>query len=457
MLPCYAIGSDARRARVPAPVIGEERPGPSSNDGHLVVGGSDVTELAERFGTPMLVFDRAAFEANARRYADALAPERIFYAAKAFLCVAVCELLSAAGMGIDVCSGGELSTALAADFPPERIIFHGNNKSADELALARDRGVGRIVADSFDELVLIDELAVSTKLLVRVTPGVEAHTHQYVMTGHADSKFGFALAGDIALRAVERALKSRRSALVGLHAHIGSQILDLEPFEVVAQRLAELASRCHNELGFEASELNLGGGLGVAYTSDEHAPEPRELVDRLTRAVVAAFSERGLRVPTLYLEPGRSVVATTMATVYRVGSVKRADGGPTWVAVDGGMSDNIRPALYGARYRAFLANRVGAPADGRAHIVGKHCESGDVLIRDAPLPQDVAPGDLLCVPATGAYTYSMASNYNRLPRPPVVMVHQGRAHEIVRRETIDEILSRDVHLHEALGVTAPTR
>ncbi len=415
-------------------------------DGRLAIGGSDVAELARRFGTPVIVFDRATFEARARSFGGALSPDLVFYAGKAFCCVALCELVDTLGLSLDVCTGGELSTALAAGFPAERILFHGNNKSFAELAAAKKAGLGRIVADSFEELDRIAQAGIRSKLLVRITPGVEAHTHEFVQTGQEDSKFGFTLVDAVALEAVKRASEIPGCELVGLHAHIGSQIFELAAFDLAVKRLADFAAIAKEQLSFETRELNLGGGLGIAHTKDEITPEPVEAVDRLTAAVSREFSARGLTVPELAIEPGRAIVGSSTVTIYEVGTVKRIPGVRTYVSVDGGMSDNLRPALYGARYEAFIANRMDAPPGPRVTVAGKHCESGDVLIHDVHLPDDVAPGDLLCIPATGAYTYSMASNYNRVPRPAVVMVEDGRHTEIVVRETHLDLLKLDRRL-----------
>lgn len=411
--------------------------------GRLAIGGCDAGELARRFGTPLVVFDRATFEARARSYLSAVPSARVFYAAKAFCCIAVCELADELGLGLDVCTGGELATALAAGFPPERIIFHGNNKSEAELDAARAAGVGRIVIDSFDELERIAEAGLRTKLLVRVTPGVEAHTHEFVQTGQEDSKFGFTLAHGVALEALRRAARLPGCELVGVHAHIGSQIFELAAFELAVERLCDLLAQARADFGFQASEVNLGGGLGIAHTADELAPEPAEAVAAIAAAVGRECQARALAPPHIALEPGRSLVGPACVTLYRVGTVKHIPGVRTYVSVDGGMSDNVRPALYGARYEAFLAERAHAPQGPRVTLSGKHCESGDVLIRDVHLPEDVAVGDLVCVPATGAYTYSMASNYNRVPRPAVVLVEDGEAKVIVERENDADLLRLD--------------
>ncbi len=417
-----------------------------SDDGHLFIGDCDTTELAARYGTPLLVFDRATLEARSRSFATTLSPAQVCYAAKAFCNVAVFQLLADLGLSVDVCTGGELATAMAAGFPSERLVLHGNNKSLTELHSARDAGVGRVVVDSFEEIERIADAGLSTKLLIRVTPGVEAHTHEFVQTGQEDSKFGFSLHDGIALEAIKRALQIPGCRLVGLHAHIGSQIFELAAFELAAKRLAALASEAKRELGFETEELDIGGGLGIAHTKDELTPDPTDAVTRIQRHVADAFRAEGLAVPELLVEPGRAIVGSSMVTIYSVGTVKRIPGVRTYVSVDGGMSDNVRPALYGARYEAFLANRMDAPEGPRVAVCGKHCESGDVLIKEVHLPDDIEPGDLLCIPATGAYTYSMASNYNRVPRPPVVMVHEGNATVIAQRETEGDLLRLDRRL-----------
>ncbi len=411
--------------------------------GHLVIGGCDIVPVCNRFGTPLLIFDRHTFENRATAFAAPVTPERVFYAGKAFLCVAVCELLNGLGFSLDVCTGGELATALAADFPAERILFHGNNKSTDELEQARDAGVGRIVVDSFEEIDRLAEVGIETRLLVRVTPGVEAHTHEFVQTGQEDSKFGFGLGDDIALEAVRRTAKLQGCELIGVHAHIGSQVFELAAFELAIQRLAEFAHQVKAETDISLRELNLGGGLGVAHTRDELTPDPNESTEQIVALVENEFRSKELEIPDVCVEPGRAMVDAAGVTLYEIGTVKMIPGVRTYVSVDGGMSDNIRPPLYGARYEGFLANRMDDAVGGRVSVAGKHCESGDVLIKDVHLPDDVASGDLLCIPATGAYTYSMASNYNRVPRPAVVMVHEGEPTEIVRRETYDDLLRLD--------------
>lgn len=418
----------------------------ADDSGQLEIGGLAAPELAERFGTPVVVYDRATFEARARAYSSAVDPSHVYYAGKAFCCVAICELVASLGLSIDVCSGGELATALAADFPPERIALHGNNKSIAELEQARDANVGRIVVDSFEEIERVADVGFEGKLLVRVTPGVEAHTHEFVQTGQEDSKFGFTLAEGIALDAIKRAMEIPGAELTGVHAHIGSNIFELAAFDLAIERLADLLVEAKEVHGFEATELNVGGGLGIAHTKDELTPDPGKATKRLNDIVNREFGSRSLALPDLFFEPGRSLIGPCAVTLYRVGTVKRIPGVRTYVSVDGGMSDNIRPALYGSRYEAFLANRMDATEGPRVTVCGKHCESGDILIRDVHLPEDVRPGDLLCIPATGAYTYSMASNYNRITKPPVVMVANGNATLIVEGETQEGLLRLDRRL-----------
>ena len=416
-------------------------------EGHLHIGGCDAVELAAAFGTPLIVLDKATFVRRAEDYASAVGAPHVYYAGKSFLCVAVCEMLDELGLGLDVCSGGELSVALAAGFPAERIIFHGNNKSALELDAARRAGVGRIAVDSFEEIERIADAGVDCKLLIRVTPGVEAHTHEFVQTGQEDSKFGFGLADGAAFEAVKRCLSIRPARLVGLHAHIGSQIFEMAAFDLAVQRFAGFCERLKKDLGFEPEELDLGGGLGIAYTEDETAPDIKDSLQQTIDTLDREFKARGLTLPRLYVEPGRSIAGPSAVTIYEVGTVKTIPGIRTYVSVDGGMSDNIRPALYGSRYEARLANRMDALGGPPVTVSGKHCESGDVLIKDVALPADVAPGDLLVIPATGSYTYSMASNYNHITRPPVVLVEDGRATEIVRRESHEDLLRLDRRLN----------
>jgi diaminopimelate decarboxylase len=394
-----------------------------NDQGRLEVGGCDLVELARVVGTPAYVYAEDDIRARARSYVDAFRARtdrfEVVYASKAFPNTAALALLAAEGLSCDVASGGELHMALSAGFDPARIYLHGNNKSQAELDQALESGVGHIVVDSFDE---IDRLEGSgAKVMLRVTPGIEPATHSYIQTGQEDSKFGFGL--DDVPRAVERC-REAGLALCGLHAHIGSQIFDLAAFEKLTETLAEMG---------DYPLLNLGGGLGIAYTADDDPPAVEDYVEALMR-----------RVPkdvTVLCEPGRSLVGNAGVTIYTVGTVKRIPGVRTYVAVDGGMSDNLRPMLYGARYEAEIADRLGGGE--LCTIAGKHCESGDILVRDVELP-DPRPGDVLVIPATGAYGHAMANNYNAIPRPPVVFCKDGQARTVVRRETHEDLTLRDV-------------
>jgi diaminopimelate decarboxylase len=419
--------------------------------GVLSVGGLPVTRLAAEHGTPAMLLDEADVRARARGFAGAGPAVEAFYAGKAFLCTAVARWIADEGLGLDVCTGGELAVALAAGFPAARIAVHGNNKSVAELRRAVGAGVGRIVVDSFDEIARLAEIAaaagVRQRVLVRVTVGVEAHTHEFIATAHEDQKFGFSLRDGVAERAVELVLAAPSLELAGLHSHIGSQIFDTAGFEVAAHRVVALAARIRDVYGVEPAELDLGGGFGIAYVPGDDPEAPKQSVERLVGIVERECAAAGLALPRLSLEPGRAVVGPGGVTVYEVGTVKQVslDGGSsrTYVSVDGGMSDNIRTALYGAEYTCVLANRESTAEPTLARVVGKHCESGDIVVRDSWLPSDVRPGDLLAVAATGAYCRSMASNYNYVPRPPVIAVRDGEATVIVRRETEDDMLRLD--------------
>ncbi|MFE7133138.1 diaminopimelate decarboxylase [Streptomyces sp. NPDC057638] len=418
-------------------------------DGVVSVGGLEVTRLAEEFGTPAYILDESDFRARCRAWAEAFGPDAdVFYAGKAFLSRAVVRWLHEEGLSLDVCSGGELATALDAGMPAERIAYHGNNKSPEEIERAIRAGVGRIVIDSFQEIVRVAHVARGLgrrqRVLVRVTVGVEAHTHEFIATAHEDQKFGIPLAGGQAAEAVRRVLGLDALELVGLHSHIGSQIFDTSGFEVAAHRVVGLLREIRDEHGVELPEIDLGGGLGIAYTSADDPRDPHHIAKALREIVTRECESAGLRVPRLAVEPGRAIVGPTAFTLYEVGTVKPLAGLRTYVSVDGGMSDNIRTALYDAEYSVALVSRDSAAAPMLCRVVGKHCESGDIVVRDAFLPADVAPGDLIAVPATGAYCRSMASNYNHVPRPPVVAVAEGAARVIVRRETEEDLLRLDV-------------
>ncbi len=404
--------------------------------GALSIGGLSLLDLAEEHGTPLFVYDEVHLRACCRQAVAAFGPG-VAYGTKAFLCKAMASLAHEEGMMLDVASGGELAVALAAGVPGERLVMHGNNKSIEEIAAAMQAGVGRLVVDSFDEIgrlrgLLRRSSRPSLSVLVRVTPGVEAHTHEYVMTGQEDSKFGFSLSTGAADEAVDALAGIRGVEVVGAHAHIGSQIFRTDAF---AREVAALSSFVARQ-GF--GELCVGGGLGVAYLNEEEAPSVAEWASVVRSAGAAAGLPADLR---LTAEPGRAIVATAGITLYRVGTIKRLPGLRTYVAVDGGMSDNPRPVVYGSGYEAFLPRLPDAPRPLSARLVGKHCESGDVLIDDARLPDDLAVGDLLATPVTGAYGYSMASNYNRVGRPAVLFVAEGRARVVIRRETTEDLLA----------------
>ncbi len=432
--------------------------------GRLTVAGLDVVSLAERHGTAAYVLDEDDFRSRAGAFRDAFAGsfERfggadVYYAGKAFLCTAVARWVHEEGLSLDVCTGGELAVARRAGFPGERIAFHGNNKSVDELHEALEYGVGRIVVDSFDEIdrvvALAGELGVRAPVMVRVTVGVEAHTHEFIATGHEDQKFGFSLAGGRAMEALTRLLAHRDVVDVrGVHSHIGSQIFDTGGFEASVHRLVGLHAAVEAEHGVSMPEIDLGGGYGIAYTS-QHTPLPPDvLADAMADIVEREFKALGdgdnARVPRVSVEPGRAIVGPSTFTLYEVGTVKEVDLGGgharTYVAVDGGMSDNARPALYEADYSCTLANRRSTADPVLARVVGRHCESGDIVVLDEYLPGDVRPGDLIAVPGTGAYCRSLSSQYNHTPRPPVVAVRAGESRVLVRRETIDDLLALDV-------------
>ncbi|WP_234101496.1 diaminopimelate decarboxylase, partial [Streptomyces venezuelae] len=417
--------------------------------GVVTVGGIGVTALAEEFGTPAYFLDETDFRARCRAWAEAFGKDAdVFYAGKAFLSRAVVRWLKEEGLNLDVCSGGELATALSAGMPAERIAFHGNNKSEAEIRRAVEAGVGRIVLDSFQEIVRVAHIAQSLgkrqRVQIRVTVGVEAHTHEFIATAHEDQKFGIALAGGQAAEAVRRALKLDGLELIGIHSHIGSQIFDMAGFEVSARRVVQLLAEVRDEHGVELPEIDLGGGLGIAYTSEDDPREPHEIAKALGEIVTRECESAGLATPRISVEPGRAIVGPTAFTLYEVGTVKPLEGLRTYVSVDGGMSDNIRTALYDAEYSVSLVSRTSDAAPMLSRVVGKHCESGDIVVRDAFLPSDLAPGDLIAVPATGAYCRSMASNYNHAQRPPVVAVRDGEARVIVRRETEEDLLRLDV-------------
>ncbi len=430
--------------------------------GHLVIGGCDVVELAKTYGTPLYILDEQLIRANCRQYADTLAelyPDfEVIYASKAFLTKALCGLLHQEGLGLDVVSGGELYTALEAGFPPERIYFHGNNKSHEELTLALRHQVGHIMVDNLMELETLIQLAKETgtrpRVIFRLTPGVEAHTHAYDQTGQLDSKFGMDIQQGTALQAVKIALGCPQLQLEGFHAHIGSQIFEVAPYEATIEILGEFMAMVREKTGFLASTLDLGGGLGIKYNKNEMPMPIPEVMKRIAQKVRATMGALNYPLPRLILEPGRSIIGDAGTTLYTIGTIKEIPGIRKYVAVDGGMADNPRVALYQAVYEAVIANKMNAQLSETVTIAGKCCETGDILIRDLPVAPP-EPGDLLAVLATGAYNYSMASNYNRLPRPAVVLVASGRAELIVARETYAQLVQNDL-IPERLKIAAGT-
>jgi diaminopimelate decarboxylase len=405
--------------------------------GHLEIDGCDVVELAAEFGTPAYVYAENDVRRRARAYLEAFSARtedfEVLFASKAAPFTAAYRLCREEGLSVDVASGGELHLALRAGFDPKRIYLHGNSKSEAELRYAIEAGVAQVVLDGFGEIDLLDELLDRPQeVLIRVTPGIQADTHTYIRTGQLDSKFGFGLEDGLAERAIAAVRSSRHLELAGLHAHIGSQIFELEPYTKAIEALAELVD------GDWCRILNVGGGLGIAYTSEDEPPSIDAYVDVKVRGVERVFDP----VPRILVEPGRSLVGNAGVTIYRVGTVKEIPGVRTYVAVDGGMSDNLRPMLYGARYEALIANRAAAAPDVQATVAGMHCESGDILVRDVALAAP-ARGDVLVTPATGAYGYAMASNYNGVPRPPVIFCADGDARVVVRGETWEDLTLRD--------------
>jgi diaminopimelate decarboxylase len=410
--------------------------------------GIDHEALAQRFGTPLFLYDEDELRDRCRRYVAEFGVGSVVYAGKAFLCAAMARLVAEEGLLLDVATGGELQVARDVGMPPDRVVLHGNNKSDEELHDALEYGVGRIVADSFDELDRLEELAAALaarpNVLVRVTPGVEAHTHQYIETGTEDSKFGFTVSEGVAFDAVRRVVTSRVLRFGGLHCHIGSQIQRLDPWDRAVPVLAALARDVATELDAPVAELNLGGGLGARYVAEDPPLAISDYATTLRDALARSWASEAGPPPAVLVEPGRSIVAPCAITLYRVGTVKEIPGVGTYVAVDGGMSDNPRPVLYGAGYEAYLPSRVDGDRALRCRVVGKHCEQGDVIVADASLPDGVRRGDLLATPATGAYGYSMASNYNRTPRPAVVFLRAGEPRLVLRRETAEDLSRLDV-------------
>ncbi len=421
-----------------------------NSQNHLAIGGCDAVDLVEQFGTPLIVMDEAHIRAQMRGLRAAFdahdVPVHITYASKAFPCLAIAKIAAQEGLWIDVASAGELLTALRADFPVERIIFHGNNKSHEELAMALDNRIGRVIVDNFDELNRLDELAgekgVKQQIMLRLTPAVDAHTHRLIQTGRIDTKFGFNIDGGMARRGVEAALAKENLELIGVGCHIGSQILDAPFFTLAARLMCEFLGEIRDDLGVTFDQLDLGGGLGIRYLPEHEPPSMDEYVATLVGTVREECQKLSLDMPQLAVEPGRSMVGEAGTTLYRVGTIKEIPNVNTYVSVDGGMSDNPRPALYEAKYFALNASRAGETDLVQVAIAGKHCET-DVLIDEAHIAKPTR-GDVIAVYSTGAYAYAMASNYNRFRRPAVVLVGEGEADIIIERETLEDVLSHDL-------------
>lgn len=422
-----------------------------NEQGHLEIGGVDVTDMKEQFGTPLYVVDEQLVRERCREYMEAFRASglgfQVAYASKAFCVMAMCALAAEEGLSLDVVSDGELFTALQAGFPAERIHFHGNNKTLEEIEMALDAEIGCFVVDNFNELHLLQAVAADknrkVNILLRVTPGVEAHTHEYISTGQTDSKFGFDIGNGTAFEAIELASKQPNLVLLGVHSHIGSQIFEVEGFQMAVQRVAEFAASVYERLSVAFKVVNLGGGFGIRYIDGDTPLEVAQYVKAITDAVKKYFAQIGYAVPEIWVEPGRSIVGEAGTTLYTVGTSKDIPGVRKYVAVDGGMTDNPRPALYESKYEAVLANRANEAATETVSVAGKCCESGDMLIWDLDLPK-VESGDLLAVACTGAYNYSMASNYNRIRRPAVVFVKDGQGDVVVRRESYQDIIQNDL-------------
>ena len=424
-----------------------------NENGHLTIGGVDTVEIVKEFGTPTYVMDEALIRKNCRLYLDSIKKAcgdngLTLYASKAFSCVYILKVAAEEGMGLDVVSGGELYTAHKADFPMERVYFHGNNKTESELDMAISFGVGHIVVDNKYELETLNRLAEkknkTMKVLFRIKPGVDAHTHDFIRTGQIDSKFGFALETGEAKEIFELALKCKNIDVVGVHCHIGSQIFECAPFLEAAEVMIKFMSEIKNEFDIELSQLNLGGGMGIRYTENDDPIGYDCYIEEIAATVRKNTVKFGLKMPKIIMEPGRSLVGSAGITLYKVGCVKDIPGVRKYISVDGGMADNPRYIMYEAEYTALVANRADAKNDDVATIAGKCCESGDILLKDASLPE-IEVGDILAVLSTGAYNYSMSSNYNRIPKPPVVMIKDGQAKVVVKRETYDDVLRNDIY------------
>ncbi|MGN0637528.1 MAG: diaminopimelate decarboxylase [Huintestinicola sp.] len=423
-----------------------------NEQGHLTAGGIDTVELAKQYGTPLYVMDEGLIREHCRSFKESMdkyygGEGLVCYASKAFCCKAMCRIMLEEGLGLDVVSEGELYTALSVGFPPEKLCFHGNNKTDSELSFALEKGVGRIIVDNIYELERLNRLAEQTgrsaNIMYRIKPGIDAHTHNFIMTGQIDSKFGFALETGEAYEAVKKAIECSHINLVGLHCHIGSQIFDIDPFVRAAEVMLTFIAKIKDELGFEVKELNLGGGFGIKYTEEDAPVAYDKYMEKVSEKVKEVCAEKNVKLPFILIEPGRSVAAPAGITLYTVGGKKEIPNIRTYVSVDGGMCDNPRYALYQSKYDVEVANKANLPKSETVTVAGKCCETGDLIGEGMPI-QPVEPGDILAVLATGAYNYSMSSNYNRIPKPAVVMLRDGKSRVVVKRETLEDIVRNDL-------------
>lgn len=424
----------------------------SNDKGHLTIGGVDAVDLANKYGTPLYVMDERTIRGHCRTFQQSIDDNYggkglAVYASKAFNCKEMCRIIKDEGLGIDVVSGGELYTALSVDFPPEKIVFHGNNKTEEEIKLALESGVGRIVVDNLTELRTIEKMAAELNknpgVMIRIKPGIDAHTHNFIRTGQIDSKFGFALETGEAFEAIKEVLEQKNVTLKGVHCHIGSQIFEIDPFKAAAEVMLGFMVKVKKELSYEIKELNLGGGFGIRYLIDDDAKLYKTFMEQVSVTVKETCKRLGLNIPFIMIEPGRSIVGPAGTTLYTVGAVKTIPGIRNYVSVDGGMTDNPRYILYQSEYSIAVANKIDKPSDYIATIAGRCCESGDLVQEDAKI-QTPEPGDILAVFCTGAYNYSMASNYNRVPRPPVVMIKDGESRVIIKGESYEDLVKNDL-------------
>ena len=423
-----------------------------NEQGHLTVGGMDTVELAKEYGTPLYIMDEGLIREHCRSFKESMdkyygGQGLVCYASKAFCCKAMCRIMLEEGLGLDVVSEGELYTALSVGFPAEKLCFHGNNKTDHELSYALENGVGRIIVDNIYELERLNRLAEKTgrtaNIMYRIKPGIDAHTHNFIMTGQIDSKFGFALETGEAYEAVKKAIECSHINLVGLHCHIGSQIFDIDPFVKAAEVMLTFIAKIKDELGFEVKELNLGGGFGIRYTEEDAPVAYDRYMEKVSEKVKEVCAEKNVKLPFILIEPGRSIAAPAGITLYTVGGRKEIPNIRTYVSIDGGMGDNPRYALYQSKYDVEVANKANLPKTETVTVAGKCCETGDLIGEGMPI-QPVEPGDILAVLATGAYNYSMSSNYNRIPKPPVVMIRDGKSRVVVKRETFEDIVRNDI-------------